>query len=152
MNKLQASMRDRSAKTWKERTTRYKVGSPMKGSANCGDIEEDPDTGRVRYTSGFQVYRAYKPWNTHWTWLCVECGAKDLRCWSPDELGLVEAQLGKEPIVGCRDAVRARKYELRKDAVKMNTKVEVEPSRAARIAELEKRLAELMAKVKGKEN
>lgn len=82
MNKLQAAMRDKSAKTWKDRTIMYKVGSIMKG---------------CRFCEGFNIFRAYKPWVTRWTWACTDCGSKDLRCWAPDMLGLVEEQLGKEP-------------------------------------------------------
>lgn len=117
MRRLQAAMRDQAAKSWKERIVMYKVGSPMKGCRFCGDIEEDEDTGKRRYLSGFQVFRAYRPWETKWTWKCWECGSTDLACWEPDSLGLVENELGKEPILGARDAVRSRKYELRKAAM-----------------------------------
>ena len=150
MNALQAAMKDKSAKTWRERTVMYKVGSPMKGCKHCGDVVVDEETGKRRYTSGFQVFRAYKPWITHWTWMCAECGAKDLACWETDALGLVEAELGKEPIVGCRDAVKARKYDLRRNATKLQEKPEPrEPAKVARIKQLEDELARLMAAVKG---
>ena len=123
----------------------YKVGSPMKGCAHCGDVVVDEDTGRARYVSGFQVFRAYKPWNTGWTWMCAECGAKDLRCWAPDQDGMVEAMLGKEPIVGTREAVGQRKYELRKSLAKAAPAPDPqELARKERIRQLEAKLEVLL--------
>jgi hypothetical protein len=152
MNKLQASMRDRSAKTWKERITMYKVGSPMKGCHNCGDVEYDEESGRRRYLSGFQVFRSYKPWETKWTWSCQECGAKDLACWEPDQDGMVEHMLGKEPIVGARGAVASRKYSLRKSLMADKPKEKKEPrvpEQVARIEELKMELERLKMILKG---
>ncbi len=142
MNLLQAAMRDKSAKTWRERKTMYKVGSPMKGCHYCGDVEEDEVTGRRCYTSGFQVFRAYRPWETKWTWKCWECGATDLACWENDGLGLVEQELGKEPLLGNRDAVAEKKVLLRRAAMKLAAPRD--PEKVARIKELEERLATLM--------
>lgn len=150
MTKLQAAMKDKSAKSWKERIVMYKVGSPMKGCKHCGDIQEDEETGKKRYLSGFQVFRAYRPWETKWTFKCWECGSTDLNCWENDALGLVAAEIGKEPIVGARDAVRERKYDLRKNAMKLQEKPEPrEPAKVARIKQLEDELARLMAALQG---
>jgi hypothetical protein len=77
VNKLAASMKDRSAKSWSERRMYYKVGSCFKGCQNCGEVAED-ESGRLRFVSGYEVFRAYRPWQTGFTWLCMECGAKDL--------------------------------------------------------------------------
>jgi hypothetical protein len=127
----------------------YKVGSPMKGCHNCGEL--DPEKERKVYKSGFSVFRAYKPWETKLTWCCTECGAKDLACWEPDELGLVEAQLGKEPLLGCRESVAARKKVLRAAAMKLQkpdpedlVPAAVKQTRASKIQELERELAQLM--------
>jgi hypothetical protein len=149
MNKLQASMRDKSAKTWRERTVMYKVGSPMKGCNHCGDVEVS-ESGRLRYTSGFQVFRAYRPWETGWTWKCQFCGAIDLQCWAPDALGLNERELGKEPILGARDVVKAKKDALRRDARLMADPPERrEPEDLVRIRELEAELERLVNMLKG---
>lgn len=148
MNFLQAAMKDKSAKTWRERTTMYKVGSPMKGCHHCGDIEET-ESGRRRYTSGFQVFRAYKPWAAGWTWKCMECGATDLACWEADALGMTEYMLGKEPIVGTRDAVAGKRYAIRKELEGKVEKPERRvPERVSRIKELEDELARLMLALK----
>lgn len=149
MNHLQAAMRDKSAKTWRERITMYKVGSPMKGCRHCGDVQEDEETSRVRYLSGFQVFRAYKPWNTGWTWKCWECGATDLVCWAEDQLGLVRDELGKEPIVGSREAVASRKRELRKQASQCSAPARRSPQKLERIRELEEELERLRVVIEG---
>jgi hypothetical protein len=149
MTKLQASMKDASAATWRERKVMYKVGSPMKGCRFCGDVEEDEETGKRRYLTGLQVFRAYKPWETKWTWKCWSCGAIDLQCWEPDALGLVEQELGKEPLLGNRENVRLRKYQLRREAMAKAPKPEPKDLvKTNRIAQLEGQLAALMAMVK----
>ena len=102
MNALQAAMRDKSAKTWKERTVMYKVGSKMKACKFC---------------DGYNVYRSYKPWAIGWTWACTDCGSKDLKCWAEDQLGLVREQLGKEP----RIMTRTDKEEWLKQERKVRT-------------------------------
>ena len=149
MKRLQAAMRDRAASAARANRYYYRVGSAFKGCANCGDTEEEElPSGRivVRYTSGFQVFRSYSPSWTKWTLWCYECGAKDLRCWAPDELGLIEAELGKPPIQGARGAIAQRKYALRKEAVKLLPRA---PTKVSEIERLEKEIAELMAKIKG---
>lgn len=110
MTKLQAALKDKSAKAWNETKQYYRIGSHFKGCLNCGIKEEDEDTGSVRYLSGFQVFRSYKPWWIGWTYKCMECNATDLKCWEG------ASDIGKEPIVGCRDAVKARKDDIRKAA------------------------------------
>ena len=149
MNKLQAATRDRSAATWRERKVMYKVGSYFKGCGNCGETEEVEvgNSGRMvlRYLSGLQVFRAYQPNASGFTYWCWDCGAKDLKCW-PGAL-----DIGADAIVGSRDSVAKRKMVLRKEAVKMQTKA-VAPSRADQIAKLEVELARLMGMLKGKEN
>lgn len=104
MKKLQAAMRDKAAQGWRERKLYYRIGSVFKACAHCGDYDEEGE----RYTSGYHVFRAYKPWWMGWTYKCMECGATDLECWAN------ATDIGREPIVGARDAVRERKAELRK--------------------------------------
>lgn len=155
MNKLQASIRDRAAATWRERKVMYKVGSPMKGCKFCGDVEEDEESGKRRYLSGFNVFRAYKPWETGWTWKCWECGSKDLACWETDAAGMVEYELGREPIAGNRDVVRETKYRIRKSLMAQQDKPDVQPRSQAkvdRIAQLEAQLALLTKMIKGGKN
>jgi hypothetical protein len=147
MNKLQASMKDSSAKAWRESKVYYKVGSYFKGCCHCGETEEiELPSGKiqVRYLSGHNVFRAYDPQWTKWTFYCWDCSAKDLQCWEEDSIGSVAAQLGKPAICGTASAKRAQKMALRKSCVGMETKV-VLPSRSAEIARLEAKLAELMA-------
>jgi hypothetical protein len=146
MKKLQAAMRDKAAKRWNESKLYYKVGSVFKGCANCGDYEEDEtESGRTkrRYTSGYQVFRSYSPKWMGWTYWCYECGAKDEKCWEN------AIDIGQDAIVGSRDSVRARKAEMRRDAVK-NDVVPKAPSRASEIARLEAELARLMEMLKGR--
>ena len=111
MKKLQAALRDRSAKAWVEAKRAYKVGSYFKGCRHCGDTEVlELESGRevLRYLSGYQVYRSYSPSAVGWTYWCYECGAKDLACWED------AADIGRDAIVGSRDAVRASKAYFRK--------------------------------------
>lgn len=63
---------------------------------------------RKFYISGFNVFRAYRPWETKWTWKCMDCKSRDLDCWADDALGLVEDQLGKEPQLGARSVLVTR--------------------------------------------
>ena len=144
MNKLQAAMKDKSASSWRERKVMYKVGSYFKGCNHCGETEEVEvgNSGRtvLRYLSGLQVFRAYQPKASGFTYYCWECSAKDLQCWS----GALD--IGVDAIVGSRDSVAKRKMVLRKEAVKMAVKA---PSRASEIARLEAELARLMEMLKG---
>ena len=156
MNKLQASMKDASAKRWREDKVHYKIGSYFKGCRNCGVTEwvELPSGKEVeRYLTGHNVFRAYDPAWSGYTFYCFDCSAKDLKCWEPDSAGLVEAELGKPPISGTRDVKRERKYALRKELAKLNPKVEVRlqaaVSRAAEIAALQAQIAALEARIKG---
>ena len=146
MNKLQAALKDKSAATWRERKTMYRVGSFFKGCDHCGETEEVEigNSGRtvLRYLSGLQVFRAYQPSASGFTYWCWDCGAKDLKCWD----GALD--IGQDAIVGSRDSVRARKAKMRRDAVH-NDNVPKAPSRASEIARLEAELARLMAMLKG---
>lgn len=108
MTKLQAAMRDNSAKAWRERKVYYKVGSVFKGCSNCGEVEEDEETGKVKFLTGHEVFRSYRPKEVGWTYKCWSCTATDLSCWS----GAID--IGQEPILGNRDAVRRKKNALRK--------------------------------------
>ena len=143
MRKLEASMRDQSAKRWRERKVMYKIGSYFQGCANCGETTkvEVGNSGRMVlcYLSGYQVYRAYQPKASGFTYYCYECSAKDLKCW-PNAL-----DIGMDAIVGVRSSIKEIKTTLRKEAVKMETRA---PSRASEIARLEAELAELMSKLK----
>jgi len=150
MNKLQVSMKGASAKKWSENRHYFRVGSYMKGCAHCGDTKEveTPSGGvRIVYTSGFQVFRTYDPQWMGCTWFCWECGAKDLQCWSPDQAGMIAAELSKPPVQGSREAKASAKYALRKSLPKMDVKAKV-PTRNMEIARLENELARLMAAVK----
>ena len=146
MKKLEAATRDRSAATWRERKVMYKVGSYFKGCSNCGETEEVEvgSSGRMvlRYLTGLQVFRSYQPSAVKWTYWCYECGAKDEKCWEN------AIDIGQDAIVGSRDSVRARKAEMRRDAVK-NDVVPKAPSRASEIVRLEAELARLMEMLKG---
>ena len=149
MKKLEAAMRDRAAQGWRERKTMYKVGSYFKGCADCGETEwVETRSGRevLRYLSGHNVFRSYDPRWVGWTWWCYTCGSKDLKCWALDEHGLVEAELGKPPVQGTREAKKHQKYVLLKSLTQMETRV---PSRADEIARLEGELVRLMEMLKG---
>lgn len=80
MNKLQAAMRDRAANGWRESRLYYRVGSCFKGCKNCGEKEERG--GRMIFVTGLNVFRSYKPQWMRWTYVCADCGAKDLACWA----------------------------------------------------------------------
>ena len=146
MKKLEAATRDRAAAAWRERKVMYKVGSYFKGCSNCGETTEVEvgSSGRtvLRYLTGLQVFRAYQPSASGFTYWCYECGAKDEKCWEN------AIDIGQDAIVGSRDSVRARKAEMRRDAVK-NDVVPKAPSRASEIARLEAELARLMEMLKG---
>ena len=87
-----------SKRAWKEamRKNTIKVGGPFKGCMACGTSESS--AGRKVYTSGFEVYRAYKPRETGFTFWCYQCGAKDQECWEN-----CQDELGKEPILVPRE-------------------------------------------------
>jgi hypothetical protein len=134
-------MKDKSAAGWRERKQYYKVGSPMKGCRQCGEIEED-ERGKERWITGMQVFRSYRPWEIGWTFKCWDCSATDLRCWGNDELGLVAAEIGKEPILGNRDVVKAKKYALRKEAMRVQ-KQSVDLDKLEKIKELQLQIEQL---------
>jgi hypothetical protein len=149
MKKLQAAMRDSSARRAREMRHCYRVGSVFKGCANCGEVEVDEE-GKAKFTSGFNVYRSYQPSATKWTWICWDCSAKDLKCWAEDQAGMVLAELGKDAIRGTRDAIKERKYGLRKEllrAAKAHVDLQVEGERDKKIRELQEQLAALKAKL-----
>jgi len=87
MTKLQAAMKDQSAKKAKEGRGYFRCGSAFKACLNCGEYDED----RKVYTSGFEVFRSYHPKDRGWTYACFTCGAKDAACWSQ------AWDLGQEP-------------------------------------------------------
>ena len=72
---------------------------------------------------------------------------KELRMYVEMRLRENAIDIGQDAIVGSRDSVRARKAEMRRDAVK-NDVVPKAPSRASEIARLEAELASLMALLK----
>jgi hypothetical protein len=148
MKKLEASMRDQAAKSWKQNRVMYKIGSYFKNCENCSTIElvEVGDNLVKRYRDGGPVYRSYCPRVTGWTYYCHRCSAKDGKCWDG------ATDIGQDAIRGTREAVRKTKYFLRKEALRIGkaavTQVVV-PSRAAQIAELERKIRELEEQVKG---
>ena len=151
MNKLQAAMHDRSAASWRERKVMFKVGSYFRGCRNCGDTEwvELPSGREVeRWLTGTSVFRAYQPSASGFTYYCWDCSAKDLKCWDN------ATDIGLDALVGSRDAVRAVRADRRREAVRVeraeSRRDEVKaPSRAAEIAELERKIAALEARLKG---
>ena len=145
MRLLQAAMRDRAAANRRSGREMYRVGSYFKGCQHCGETEmvETPSGREVlRYLTGHQVFRAYVPSRLGWTYWCYECGAKDLACWE----GAID--IGRDAIVGARDAVRKVKADLRKEAVKVEAKLKV-PTREQEVAELRAELARLVSTLKG---
>jgi hypothetical protein len=147
VNKLQAAMKDHSAMTWRERKVMFRVGSVFRGCHFCGITYwvELPSGKEVeRWSTGLNVFRAYQPSASGFTYYCWDCSAKDLQCWD------WATDIGMDAIVGCRGAVKARKYALRKELAKFDDKMLVlrAPSRAAEIAKLEAELARLMEIVK----
>lgn len=167
MNSLQASMKDRSAKKWRQNRTMYRIGSYFKGCENCGEkILVETASGRevVRFKSGYDVFRAYEPSVVGWTFWCWTCGAKDLVCW-PGEKS--EFMLGRPPDLGCRTpgltfgdgAKKQSAYALHQKEVKMGGKATVvraqtahelaEDIRRYKIAKLEKEVARLQEILKG---
>lgn len=142
MNKLQAAMKDKSARNWNERKHYYRVGSCFKGCAFCGEYDEETsESGRIkrRYTSGLQVYRSYYPARLGWTYMCWDCSAKDSQCWEN------AADIGTDAIVGTRDSVKNRKAEMRKHAVRNESTT---ATRSGKIEQLEAELARLMEMLK----
>ena len=146
MNKLQAAMKDKSAKTWRERTVMFKVGSAFKGCRHCGEIVIDITKSgkeKERWTSGFNVYRSYRPWETKWTWRCDECGAVDWACWDKSDSNYLD--LGREPILGSVKAktnAKILRYSLGKDKVKMEPRARVS-EHVDRIKMLEEKIKQL---------
>ena len=118
MNALQAAMKDASAKKWAVNKLMYKVGSWMKACATCGvfEIRENKAGGSYKYwLSGYDVFRAYKPWAacTPWAWKCMTCGAIDLAAWSDDADGINGLMLGKEPVRGSATAKEYAKERMK---------------------------------------
>jgi hypothetical protein len=135
MNKLQAAMKDKSAKRWRESKVMYRVGSCIKGCRQCGITEwVTLSNGREveRWKTGLDVFRSYDPASCGWTWWCWSCGAKDAACW--DQSDNAVAQLGKPPASGtgfvvwkdrgAEDGVKAARLKLIRNAVKMRTKLD----------------------------
>ena len=154
MTQLQAAMRDKSAKTWKERRTYYKIGSYFKGCRNCGVVEMvETKSGKFveRYTSGTNVFRSYDPKATKWTYACAECGAKDLKCWAPDKAGFIEETLGEPPIQGTRDAKKEVKGRIMARLKAEDPRPEAKkPQPNAEILAMQAEIARLRALLGGK--
>lgn len=158
MTKLQAAMKESVPRRQALALARisYKVGSCFKGCCHCGDYDLIEVGGREvkRYTSGYNVYRSYKPWATKWTWWCYDCGSKDLRCWEPDAAGNVEEQLGKEPRRGARSVMIDGKLVETRSLIKAEQRKEqraqAAPSvqRAAPKPAVEQQIEALEAKVR----
>lgn len=128
-------MKDTSAKKWAEKKVMYKVGSCFKGCNHCGEYK-DLGRGRKRYSTGLQVFRAYRPKETGWTYKCWDCCAVDHDAWANAH------DVGEEPILGTREVVYRKKAEMRRDRVQAS---EAAPSRAETIKRLEDQVARLVA-------
>lgn len=152
MKKLQAAMKDASARKIPESNLYYRVGSYFKGCHHCGEYEVDiSDSGRERkrYTSGFQVFRSYYPNRTKWTYWCYECGSKDAACWENAELG-GDAVRGSKNEYKCQWKLAPGEEPQKSLAVlkRLRKQPEVKPpDRAAELAQLEddiKRLEQML--------
>jgi hypothetical protein len=150
MTKMQASMKESSMKRQSYALSRiaYKVGSFFKGCHQCGDFEWVSLGSREvkRYSSGYNVHRAYAPSTVHWTYWCSECGARDLKAWEN------ASDIGEFAIRGTRDAVaRSKGKEIRrKERLKFDAKAEVkDPVKDSEIEALEKEVERLEELLKG---
>jgi|ERR1700722_9298393 len=148
MTKMQASMKESSMKRQSYSLSRiaYKVGSFFKGCHQCGDFEWVELGAREvkRYSSGYNVYRAYAPETVHWTYYCMDCSAKDLKAWEDAK------DIGTFAIRGTRDAVARSKGILRKERLKFDAKAEVkDPVKDSEIEALEKEVERLEELLKG---
>jgi hypothetical protein len=126
MTKLQAAMKDKSAKNWRERKLYYRVGGCVKGCQTCGKV--DPERERhvwsevfqrkvlvQHYVCGYQVFRSFSPIAMGWTFKCFECGAIDVAAWGPSP------EIGKEPRILPGYDLRA---ESRREHSDLNPKIE----------------------------
>lgn len=153
MKKLQAAMRDNSAKAWREKKEMYKVGSFIKGCNNCGEwyMHEMPNGRTVkRYTSGFNVFRLYYP-SRHkdLTYYCYDCAARNEKAWEN------ASDIGLDAIVGARDAVAAsKKYRLNQSKMALATELapsvrQVQQTKIDDLSKLRDQLLAMLAKAKG---
>jgi hypothetical protein len=88
MKKYEANRKDRAhAMRWRLLKIAHKVGGSFKGCQQCG--VRVPLGRRTLWLTGHNVYRAFVPARTGWTWYCWDCSARDLRAWDDtrDELG-----------------------------------------------------------------
>jgi hypothetical protein len=126
MTKLQASMKDKSAKGWRERKLYYRVGGCCKGCQSCGEVDEqrarhvwsEVFQRKVRvehYTCGYQVFRSFAPKAMGWTFKCFECQATDIAAWGPSK------EMGLEPRISPSYDLRA---ESRREHSTFNPKLE----------------------------
>lgn len=102
-------MRDMQAKKWKERIKCYRVGSAFKGCMHCGMKAWNKKGTKQIFVTGLDVVRSYKPKNSGWTYLCMECGAKDEKCWQG------AWDIGMEPRIIPRDGISPFKGERQSD-------------------------------------
>ena len=113
-------MRDRAARNWRASKTYYRVGSVFKACLNC---------------EGYDVFRAYKPKETGWTYWCYTCGAKDENAW-------LNAVCGEEPFVGTRSAIREHRNQVRREQAAetraRSPRAESEPQHYSRRGEIDK--------------
>jgi len=142
MNKLQASLRDRAARNSKWGRQCYRIGSFFKGCAKCGEWHwHELANGRKvkRYTSGYDVFRAYCPNDVGWTYYCWNCGAKDSTAWENAQ------DLGMDAIRGSRDAIANGRAQRRRDNVQ-NPHDAKDQALEAEIKRLKVELLKLMVK------
>jgi len=98
MKKYLADLKDLRWDLGRIRRTAYRCGSVFKGCFNCGEFE-DMGRGRKKYSSGYNVYRAYDPKWTRWTYKCFDCGSIDEACWEKAK------DVGQQHIGGSRFTV-----------------------------------------------
>ena len=113
MTKLQAAMRDASAKKWTENRRYYRVGSCFKACANCGEKGWNKRGTKQVFISGMSVFRSYKPKDIGWTYACTDCGAKDALCWKGAwDIGLEPRILPRDDISPFRGETNIPQYTL----------------------------------------
>lgn len=147
MTKLQAAMKDASAKKAKENSEYFRVGSVFKSCLNCTQYDKYTE----RAISGFNVFRSYKPKNKGWTYSCFDCGAKDAACWENAwDLGQEPRILPRSdisPFAGERGVKVYTQQQYRKDMQEKHFPKET-AAKHSRLSERELKIMALEAQLK----